>query len=231
MSDSDLKPFEPVRERLGRVDVWSASVSEMDNIAYLIVDRPTGAAVLVDAADEIDRLTALVRDAEQNRDDDVEAAKQGRIRVERIITTHRHADHWQALNDARSTFDVPSLAGEFDAQAIRATTDGTLSHGEFVEIGGVRAEVILLRGHTPGSIALAIEQPDAPAILITGDSLFPGGPGSTNSPEEFTSLMNDLEERIFGRFDDDALVLPGHGERTTLGDERPHLQEWRERGW
>jgi glyoxylase-like metal-dependent hydrolase (beta-lactamase superfamily II) len=66
---------------------------------------------------------------------------------------------------------------------------------------------------------------------VPGPLLFPGGPGKTNNPEDFTSLMNDLEGKIFDRFDDDTVVHPGHGDDTTLGTERPHLAEWRKRGW
>ena len=91
-------------------------------------------------------------------------------------------------------------------------------------------EVIHLRGHTPGSIALVYRAADGPH-LFTGDSLFPGGPGRTGSPEDFTSLMDDLEERVFGPLPDETWVYPGHGDDTTLGAERPQLAEWRERGW
>ena len=91
-------------------------------------------------------------------------------------------------------------------------------------------EVIGLVGHTPGSITLAYAADDT-THLFTGDSLFPGGPGKTNSPADFASLIDDLETKIFGRFDDDTVVHPGHGDDTTLGAERPHLEEWRSRGW
>ena len=98
-------------------------------------------------------------------------------------------------------------------------------------LGDNQLEVIALRGHTPGSIALLYREPSGAAHLFTGDSLFPGGPGKTNSPEDFTSLMDDLERRVFGVLPDDTWVYPGHGDDTTLGAERPHLAEWRARGW
>jgi len=94
----------------------------------------------------------------------------------------------------------------------------------------IRVEVIGLVGHTPGSITLAYRGA-GPTHLFTGDSLFPGGPGRTTNPRDFASLMEDLETKIFGRFDDDTVVHPGHGDDTTLGAERPHLAEWRARGW
>ena len=87
-----------------------------------------------------------------------------------------------------------------------------------------------LRGHTPGSVAL-VYRGDRRPHLFTGDSLFPGGPGKTWSPDDFTSLVDDLEQRVFGALPDDTWVYPGHGDDTTLGAERPSLPEWRERGW
>jgi glyoxylase-like metal-dependent hydrolase (beta-lactamase superfamily II) len=92
-------------------------------------------------------------------------------------------------------------------------------------------DVVALRGHTPGSVALLYTDPAGSAHLFTGDSLFPGGPGKTLTPEAFSSLMDDLESRVFGPLPDDTWVYPGHGDDTTIGDERPQLGEWRARGW
>ena len=103
--------------------------------------------------------------------------------------------------------------------------------GDQIELGTETLEVIGLVGHTPGSITLCIPRHGGMTHLFTGDSLFPGGPGKTNTPEDFTSLMDDLERKIFDGFDDNTVVHPGHGDDTTLGTERPHLAEWRKRGW
>jgi glyoxylase-like metal-dependent hydrolase (beta-lactamase superfamily II) len=100
-----------------------------------------------------------------------------------------------------------------------------------VRVGSCELEVIEVVGHTPGSIVLAYDDPDGVVHLFTGDSLFPGGPGRTTTPEDFKSIMDDLESKIFDRFSDDTWVYPGHGFDTTLGAERPHLTEWRARGW
>jgi glyoxylase-like metal-dependent hydrolase (beta-lactamase superfamily II) len=111
-------------------------------------------------------------------------------------------------------------------------TDLALNHGDPVEVDGITLEAIKLRGHTPGSVALLYRDPDGPAHLFSGDSLFPGGVGNTQKdPARFASLMNDVEGRVFGYLPDDTVVHPGHGKGTTLGAERPHLPEWRERGW
>lgn len=233
---SDLKPFEPALDAFGGVEIWRASVSAMDNIAYLVVDRASGEALLVDAADEPMRLAELVAVADdeieaENEALDLDVRERPDVRVVGLVTTHRHTDHWQALETMRRRLAVPSYAGELDADAIGATVDRRLADGSTLRIGATTLEAILLRGHTPGSIALAIEAEGEAPRLLTGDSLFPGGPGKTWSADDFAQLMDDLEARIFARFSDETVVYPGHGAPTTLGAERPHVAEWRERGW
>jgi glyoxylase-like metal-dependent hydrolase (beta-lactamase superfamily II) len=122
-----------------------------------------------------------------------------------------------------------------DADAVEQVTtvrvDRRVIDGDLVAVGDLKLGVIGLRGHTPGSIALALSAADG-VLLFTGDSLFPGGLGKTDGDRErFDRLFGDVTRRIFDRFDDDARVLPGHGAPTTLGAERPHLDEWRGRGW
>ena len=207
---------------LDELVIRRVAVGPMDNNAYLLTDRG-GAQLLVDAADEPDRLVALLQEGS------------GSARLDALVTTHRHPDHHQALASIVAVTGAPSLAGADDADAIHEATDVPVSrrlhHGDVVTVGHLTLEVIALRGHTPGSIALAYREPTGPVHLFTGDSLFPGGPGATRSPESFASLMADLTERVFDRFDDDTAVYPGHGLSTTLGAERPHLDEWRARGW
>ena len=106
-----------------------------------------------------------------------------------------------------------------------------LKNRDIVAVEGFDLTVIHLRGHTPGSVALAYAPVDGPVHLFTGDSLFPGGPGRATLPEDFNSLMDDLEKRVFGVYADDTVVHPGHGKPTTLGAERPQIPEWRARGW
>jgi glyoxylase-like metal-dependent hydrolase (beta-lactamase superfamily II) len=207
---------------LDELVIRRVAVGPMDNNAYLLTERG-GAQLLVDAADEPDRLVALLQEGS------------GSARLDALVTTHRHPDHHQALASIVAVTGAPSLAGADDADAIHEATDvpvtRRLHHGDVVTVGHLTLEVIALRGHTPGSIALAYREPTGPVHLFTGDSLFPGGPGATRSPESFASLMADLTERVFDRFDDDTAVYPGHGLSTTLGAERPHLDEWRARGW
>jgi glyoxylase-like metal-dependent hydrolase (beta-lactamase superfamily II) len=189
----------------------------MDNNAYLLQSRG-GATVLIDAANDSHRLLTLI----------------GEQPVDTIVTTHRHADHWQALAVVAEHTGARLVAGRPDAEAIEreAGVRGIeqVWDGDAVDLGEESLTVIGLVGHTPGSIALAYRIGVVPH-LFTGDSLFPGGPGRTHFEEDFASLMDDLERKVFGAFGDDTVVHPGHGDDTTLGIERPHLTEWRERGW
>lgn len=122
-----------------------------------------------------------------------------------------------------------SLAGALDAPELPVSSSA-LGDGDEVRVGECTLEVIHLVGHTPGSIALLYHDPAGPH-LFTGDSLFPGGPGRTTNPHDFTSLMDDLEAKVFGRLPDDTWFYPGHGKDSTLGEERGSIPEWRARGW
>ncbi|MFL6172884.1 MAG: MBL fold metallo-hydrolase, partial [Marmoricola sp.] len=114
----------------------------------------------------------------------------------------------------------------------QVTVDDRVEHGDLIEFGDVRLEVIRITGHTPGSICLLYDDPDGTPHLFTGDSLFPGGVGNTfGDADAFISLIKDVEERIFARLPDETWFYPGHGNDSQLGVERPHLKEWRERGW
>jgi glyoxylase-like metal-dependent hydrolase (beta-lactamase superfamily II) len=106
-----------------------------------------------------------------------------------------------------------------------------VQHGDVIHVGDLELAVIGLRGHTPGSVALYYADPSGTGHLFTGDSLFPGGVGRTGSPADFQSLLDDVTARLFEVYDDDTWFYPGHGDDSTLGAERPHLSEWRKRGW
>ncbi|MEO7124523.1 MAG: MBL fold metallo-hydrolase [Nakamurella sp.] len=209
----------PSMRDLGALSITKMSVGPMDNNAYLLVCRSTHHAVLIDAANDTERLLALLAD------------QQPPVKLARVITTHRHADHWQALAAVVAATDVAVVAGAADADELPVPVDIRLVHGDRVTVGELSLEVIALRGHTPGSIALRYNDPAGTSHLFTGDSLFPGGPGRTTSSADFTSLMDDLETRVFEVMPDDTWVYPGHGDDTTLGAERPNVGGWRARGW
>jgi glyoxylase-like metal-dependent hydrolase (beta-lactamase superfamily II) len=199
------------------VTMTKISVGPMDNNAYLL-QSASGGTVLIDAANDGSRLLKLI----------------GEEPVDTIVTTHRHDDHWQGLAAVAEATGARLVGGRPDVDAIAqgANVGGLVGvwDGDQVELGEESLAVIGLVGHTPGSITLTYTA-GGPAHLFTGDSLFPGGPGRTTTPKEFLSLMADLESKVFAQFDDSTVVHPGHGDDTTLGVERPHLTEWRARGW
>lgn len=199
------------------LEVRKVSVSDEDNNAYLLTDPATGAQLLVDAADDAPAILDLVR-------------RHGDGGLTAVLTTHRHRDHHRALPAVVAATGAEVLAGAEDADALPSPVDRRLAHGDTITLGAHRFDVIALQGHTPGSVALAARTEGA-TLLLTGDSLFPGGVGKTGSPEDFASLIDDVETRLFGVYPDDAVVHPGHGDSTTLGSERGFLATWRARGW
>ena len=220
--------------------VRSIAVSEMENNVYLVTNRASGGQVLIDAADDFPAIRTFAQQVVAA--DSPASLDQPEAGVLALFTTHSHWDHIRALPDAIEAWDPVSYCGALDAEAITQQEGIEIKEclvgGERLTVAGIELEVIALRGHTPGSIALALRVPASVGVdvgervlLFTGDSLFPGGVGKTNSPEDFEQLFADVSERIFDRFDDSALVLPGHGDFTTLGSERPHLPEWKKRGW
>jgi glyoxylase-like metal-dependent hydrolase (beta-lactamase superfamily II) len=203
--------------RLPGLTIAKLAVGPMNNNAYLLRCTQTDEGLLIDAANEADRLRGLVR-------------FEGPA-VSAILTTHQHGDHWQALEEMVDDAGAAVYAGEEDADALPVAVDERLQHGATIDVGDLTLEIIGLRGHTPGSVAVLYRDPEGVPHLFTGDSLFPGGVGKTTSPENFTSLIDDVEQRIFDTLPDDTWFYPGHGDDSTLGAERPHLGEWRERGW
>lgn len=214
----DVEVGGPAQVRaLPGLTISKVAVSEMSNNAYLLRCAATGQALLVDAAAEPDTLRALIGDVE----------------VATIVTTHGHWDHHRALAEIVAATGARTVAHAADADDLPVPVDETVAHGDTVQVGEQTLEVVHLRGHTPGSIALVWRGPgDAGVHLFSGDSLFPGGVGNTQQdPARFTSLLDDVEQRLFGTLPDETWVYPGHGTDTTLGAERPHLGTWRERGW
>ncbi|MBC7277440.1 MBL fold metallo-hydrolase [Nocardioides sp.] len=216
-----VKPGGPadVRELAGLTVTKVAVDEQMSNNCYLLRCRSTGEQLLIDAAAEPETLLPLVGEE-----------------LATVVTTHQHWDHHRALADVNAATGAAVLAGEPDAAAITEATgvpvSRSLSHGDTVTVGRCDLEVIALRGHTPGSVALVYRDPEGTPHLWTGDSLFPGGVGNTQQdPVRFAQLLDDVEERIFAALPDDTWFYPGHGDDSTLGAERPHLAEWRARGW
>jgi glyoxylase-like metal-dependent hydrolase (beta-lactamase superfamily II) len=203
-----------VRE-LAELIVTKMEVGDFGNNTYLLRCRRTDHQMLIDAAAEPDRILQLVGDDG----------------LTSVLTTHRHGDHWGALAEVVQATAATTYAGELDAEGIPVPTDVLVRDGDTVEVGECELTAIHLVGHTPGSIALLYDDPAGTPHLFTGDCLFPGGPGRTTSPDEFGSLMDGLQAKIFDRLPDETWFYPGHGDDSTLGAERPSIPEWLARGW
>ncbi|MGE0221166.1 MBL fold metallo-hydrolase [Mycolicibacterium sp.] len=219
-----VEPGCGARRTLPGASIVKVSVGSLDNNAYLITCSQTGESLLIDAANDAPVLLELI--------------ERYAPKLSLIVTSHQHADHWQALADVVAATGTPTAAHQLDAAPLPVTPDRLLAGGDTVEVGKLRFDVIHLRGHTPGSVALALvpEHQDGPDTddrvhLFTGDCLFPGGVGKTWKDGDFEQLLGDVTSRVFDVFADQTVVYPGHGDDTTLGSERPHLGEWRERGW
>jgi glyoxylase-like metal-dependent hydrolase (beta-lactamase superfamily II) len=178
---------------------------------YVVRCRRTGEATLLDAANEHDRLLRVAT----------------RLGVTSVLETHGHWDHIGAVEAVRAAGIDVWVRGE-DA-AMLPSYDHLLDDDVVHEVGDLRLRTVHTPGHTPGSISFALEETP---MLFTGDTLFPGGPGNTTfEGGDFATIITSIDERIFQVFDADTTIWPGHGAESTLGAERPHLEEWVARGW
>jgi glyoxylase-like metal-dependent hydrolase (beta-lactamase superfamily II) len=206
----------PAVRELPELVITKVAVGPMDNNAYLLRCRRTDEQVLIDAANDLDTLLEVIGDGG----------------LQRVVTTHQHADHWQALPMVVDSTGATTVAGAADADELPVDVTDRVTDGDRIPVGHCELEVVHLVGHTPGSIALLYDDPEGSPHVFTGDSLFPGGVGNTfGSADNFASLFRDVSSKLFDRLPDETWVYPGHGDDTTLGAERPHLPEWQARGW
>jgi glyoxylase-like metal-dependent hydrolase (beta-lactamase superfamily II) len=191
-------------------EVHAVVVGPMDNNVFVIRCTETGDGVLIDAANEHERLLELC----------------SALGVRRVIETHGHWDHIQAVPAVRDAgYDVAVTAA--DSEMLPAY-DSILEDDDVIEVGRLRLRTIATPGHTRGSMCFALE---GSPLLFSGDTLFPGGPGNTSfEGGDFATIIDSLDQRLF-TYAAETIVLPGHGNWTTIGSERPHLQEWVDRGW
>ncbi|MEI7619725.1 MAG: MBL fold metallo-hydrolase [Actinomycetota bacterium] len=195
-----------------RLEVHRLVVGSYDNNVFVIRCRETGEAVLIDAANEHEKLLELCT----------------ALNVQRVLETHGHWDHIQAVPAMREAgLSVAVTAA--DAPMLKDVGyDVFIDDAEVIEVGRLRLHAIHNPGHTPGSISFLIE--DSP-LLFSGDTLFPGGPGGTKfEGGDFNTIIDSIDNKLF-TLPPSTIVLPGHGLDTTIGHERPHLQEWVDRGW
>jgi glyoxylase-like metal-dependent hydrolase (beta-lactamase superfamily II) len=195
-----------------RLEVHRLVVGSYDNNVFVIRCRETGEAVLIDAANEHEKLLELCT----------------ALNVRRVLETHGHWDHIQAVPAMREAgLSVAVTAA--DAPMLKDVGyDVFIDDAEVIEVGRLRLQAIHNPGHTPGSISFLIE---GSPLLFSGDTLFPGGPGGTKfEGGDFNTIIDSIDNKLF-TLPPSTIVLPGHGLDTTIGHERPHLQEWVDRGW
>jgi glyoxylase-like metal-dependent hydrolase (beta-lactamase superfamily II) len=194
-----------------QAEIHRLVVGPVDNNVFVVRCTETGEAVLLDAANEHDKLLELCQ----------------RLGVRKVLETHGHWDHIQAVPAVREA-GISVAVTAADAGML-PSYDLLLTDDEQLSVGDLRIRTLSTPGHTPGSICFAVE---GTPLLFTGDTLFPGGPGNTAMEGgDFGSIITSIDRRIFAAFDADTVVLPGHGTATTVGNESPHLQEWVDRGW
>jgi len=194
-----------------QAEIHKIVVGPFDNNVFVLRCRETGEAVLLDAANEHEKLLDLCRT----------------LGVRKVLETHGHWDHIQAVPAVRDAgFEVGVTAAD---SSMLPSYDFVLDDEGVIEVGRLRLHTILTPGHTPGSMCFRLE---GSPVLFSGDTLFPGGPGNTSFEDaDFDTIIRSIDDRLFATLDPDTLVLPGHGDDTTIGAERPHLQEWVDRGW
>jgi glyoxylase-like metal-dependent hydrolase (beta-lactamase superfamily II) len=194
-----------------QAEIHRLVVGPVDNNVFVVRCTQTGEAVLLDAANEHDKLLELCQ----------------RLGVRKVLETHGHWDHIQAVPAVRDAGYEVGVTAE-DA-AMLPSYDFVLEHDTVIRVGRLRLRTIATPGHTAGSMSFLLE---GSPVLFSGDTLFPGGPGNTKFPgSSFPTIIHSIEERLFSPLPPDTIVMPGHGLDTTIGTERPHLQEWIDRGW
>ena len=193
-----------------QIEIHKLVVGPYENNVFVLRSRATGDAVLLDAANEHDKLLELCK----------------RLNVRKVLETHGHWDHIQAVPQVRDAgYEVGVTAQD---SAMLPSYDFVIEDESVIEVGRLRLHTIHTPGHTPGSMCFQIE---GSPVVLAGDTLFPGGAGATKfEGGDFPTIIRSIEDRLF-TLPAETIVMPGHGDDTDIGTERPHLQEWIDRGW
>ena len=193
-----------------QAEIHKVVVGPIDNNVFVVRCKQTGDAVLIDAANEHEQLLQLCKT----------------LGVRKVLETHGHWDHIQAVPQVRDAgYEVGVTANDAD---MLPSYDFVLEDESVIEVGRLRLHTIATPGHTPGSMCFRLE---GSPVLLSGDTLFPGGPGATKFPgASFEKIIESIDRRLF-TLPAHTIVMPGHGDDTTIATEQPHLDEWIARGW
>lgn len=194
-----------------QAEIHKVVVGPFENNVFVLRCRATGESVLIDAANEHEKLLELCR----------------RLDVRKVLETHGHWDHIQAVPAVRDAGYEVGITAEDSTEL--DSYDFVLEDDSVIDVGRLRLHTLFTPGHTPGSMCFRVE---GSPVLFSGDTLFPGGPGNTSTEgADFGQIIRSIDRRLFSPLDAETLVLPGHGDDTTIGAERPRLQEYVDRGW
>ncbi len=185
-------------EKNSIIEIERLELGQYGTNTYLLTCRKTGDCVVIDAPGEAEKILARLKGHHPRY----------------ILITHGHLDHVDGLGELKSSLNVPVAAHAADAPVVPLPLDRVLQDGDVVSFGALQLQVLHTPGHTPGSLCFLIGR-----FLIAGDTLFPGGPGHTRSPEDFRQIIEVITRKIFN-LPDETLVYPGHGEATIVGKEK-----------
>ena len=169
-----------------------------DNNGYVLADPSTREAYLVDAPAQVERL--------------LDEAKEFRIKA--VLITHTHPDHVAGYADLKRLTDLPVAVHEADVARLPGKPEMLLAHGDDLAMGPTRIRVLHTPGHTPGGVCLLVD-----GALISGDTLFPGGPGRTRSAADFRQVVESITMQLYP-LPEATLVFPGHGADTSIGESK-----------
>jgi hydroxyacylglutathione hydrolase len=201
-----------MRNAKSRVMLTKLAVGPYDTNCYLLTCPITGESIIVDPAAEGERILQEV----------------GGTPVKYILLTHAHPDHVGALAEVRETTGAPLGVHPADARRFgvdAAISDLDLADGDVLEWGDCQLRVVHTPGHTPGSVCLMLDE-----RVLVGDTIFPGGPGHSESPKAFEQILTTLQEVVF-TWPDETELHPGHGAATTVGQERPAFEAFLQKPW
>lgn len=193
-----------------KTKLLSEAVGPWPMNTYIVICEETNTSAIIDPGEDADKILTLAEGT----------------RVDRILLTHGHFDHVQALEGVKEATEAPVYLHPADAKEFGLDYDFALSGGELIPIGNLVLNAIHTPGHTPGQVCFDLRD----GRIIVGDTIFVGGPGRTWSAEDFSTTMKTMQEIVF-TWPDETQFFPGHGPCGILGAERPAYEAFVARGW